>query len=203
MKRHAPSADRNKNPILEVLSALLQNELPPQPLCLEIASGSGQHVAHFAAHLPHVTFLPTDQAEDARRSIEAHREERALSNILEALPLDASADEWPVQEVFAIVCINMIHISPFSATEGLFRGAARTLSPGGFLLTYGPYRFADAPFAPSNEAFDETLKSRDPSFGIRDVQDLDTLANKVGLSREATIVMPANNHCLVFRKPRS
>jgi hypothetical protein len=97
----------------------------------------------------------------------------------------------------------MIHITPFSATEGLFRGAARTLLPGGFLLTYGPYRFRDAPFAPSNEAFDETLKSRDPSFGIRDVEDLDTLANKVGLSREATIVMPANNHCLVFRKPRS
>lgn len=200
-KRHAPSAERNKTPILEVLAPLLAPEItPPDSLLLEIASGSGQHVCHFAAHLPHITFQPTDHDAEARTSVELYRSESNLTNILPVMPLDAASDVWPIERAQAIVCINMIHITPFFVTEGLFRGASRTLREGGFLLTYGPYRFPDAPFADSNAAFDETLKQRDPSFGIRSVEDLDALAANAGLSREAAVPRPANNHCLIFRK---
>lgn len=199
MKRPAPSADRNKNPILEVLRPLLHDGA----FMLEIASGSGTHVAHFATNLPNVVFQPTDLDPDARKSIEAFREELGLPNVLAPVPLDASKDEWPVDSAFGIVCINMIHITPFDATVGLFRGSARTLAPGGFLLTYGPYRFSGVFLAESNAAFDRMLKEeRDPSFGVRDVDDLDKLAAAAGLVHEATVPMPANNHCLVFRKPR-
>ncbi|MRG94168.1 DUF938 domain-containing protein [Polyangium spumosum] len=196
MKRRAPAAERNREPILDVL----QRVLPDGAFTLEIASGSGQHAAHFAAHLPGVTFQPTDPDPAAITSIEAYRAELDLPNFLGPLRLDAAEDTWPVTRADAVVCINMIHIAPFRACEGLFRGAARILPPGGVLFTYGPYRFSGAFTAPSNEAFDASLREMDPSYGVRDVDDLDRLASQWGFVREETVPMPANNHCLVFRK---
>lgn len=134
MKLHAPAADRNKQPILDVLRPLL----PKPALVITIAEGSGQHVVHFAQYLPHVTFQPTDRDPDALASIGAHRAEAALANIRPAMTLDAADSTWPIEYADAVVCINMIHISPWSASEGLFRGASRVLRPEGFLLTYGP-----------------------------------------------------------------
>jgi SAM-dependent methyltransferase len=196
MKRHAPAADRNRTPILDVL----RPRLPDGVLVLEIASGSGQHVVHFAAALPRVTFQPTDPDPGALASIEAHRAEAALPNVLPPLKLDASAALWPVMRADAIVCINMIHIAPFACTEGLFAGASRLLPPAGLLYLYGPYRFSGAFTAPSNEAFDASLQAQNPTWGVRDVDDLVWLANEAGLEHEATIPMPANNHSLIFRK---
>jgi SAM-dependent methyltransferase len=196
MKRHAPAADRNRTPILDVLRPLL----PDDTLVLEIASGSGQHVTHFAAALPRVTFQPTDADPSAVASIEAYRAEAGLPNVLPPLRLDASSLSWPVLRADAIVCINMIHISPFACTEGLFAGANRVLPPGGLLYLYGPYRFSGSFTAPSNEAFDESLRAQNPTWGVRDLDDLVWLGNEVGLDHEATIPMPANNHSLIFRK---
>jgi SAM-dependent methyltransferase len=196
MKRHAPAADRNRTPILEVLRPLLHDGA----LVLEIASGSGQHVVHFATSLPRVTFQPTDADRGALASIEAHRADAALTNVLPPLRLDASSASWPVTRADAVVCINMIHISPFACTEGLFAGAHRVLPPGGLLYLYGPYRFSGAFTAPSNEAFDASLRAQNPAWGVRDVDDLVRLASGAGLEHEATVPMPANNHSLLFRK---
>lgn len=196
MKRHAPAADRNRTPILDVLRPLL----PDGVLVLEIASGSGQHVVHFAANLPRVTFQPSDAEPGALASIEAHRAESGLPNILPPLRLDASATTWPILRAEAIVCINMIHISPFACTEGLFAGANRVLPPGGLLYLYGPYRFSGAFTAPSNEAFDASLRAQNPTWGVRDVDDLAWLAHGASFLHENTIPMPANNHSLIFRK---
>ncbi len=196
MKHHAPAADRNKDCILDVLRPLL----PDAAFVVTIAEGSGQHVVHFATHLPHVTFQPTDVDPEAIFSIEAYRAQVECPNVRPAMQLDAAASLWPIQHASAITCINMIHISPWSSTEGLFQGAARLLAPGGFLLTYGPYRFSGVFHAPSNQAFDESLRSRNPAWGVRDIDDLMSLAASVDLGHEATIAMPANNHCVVFRK---
>ncbi|MDI3286407.1 DUF938 domain-containing protein [Polyangium sp. 15x6] len=196
MKRRAPAAERNRDPILDILRRVL----PDGAFTLEIASGSGQHTAHFAAHLPRVTFQPTDPDPDALASIDAYRAELDLPNFLRPLRLDASEDAWPVSRADAVVCINMIHIAPFRACEGLFRGAARILPAGGVLFTYGPYRFSGAFTAPSNEAFDASLRERDPSWGVRDLDDLQRLARQTGFVHEETVPMPANNHSLVFRK---
>lgn len=199
MKRHAPAADRNKDPILAVLRPLVRASRAGARV-LEVASGSGQHAVHFAMHLPEVTFQPSDPDAAALASIEAHRAEAGLPNLLAPVRLDAAADEWPVSEADAVVCINMVHISPWAAAEGLFRGASRVLSARGFLLMYGPYRFSGLFTAPSNEAFDASLRERDPAWGVRDVDDLRRLGEEVGLLHEATEALPANNHCLVFRR---
>jgi len=196
MKRRAPAAERNREPILDVLRRVL----PDGAFTLEIASGSGQHVAHFAASLPGVTFQPTDPDPAALASIDAYRAELALPNLLAPIRLDAAEDTWPVARADAIVCINMIHIAPFRACEGLFRGAARILPAGGVLFTYGPYRFSGAYTAPSNEAFDASLREMDPSYGVRDLDDLKRLAQQSGFVHEETVPMPANNHSLVFRR---
>ncbi|AKT40122.1 DUF938 domain-containing protein [Chondromyces crocatus] len=196
MKRIAPAAERNKDPILEVLRPLLRDGAT----VLEIASGSGQHVIHFASVLPAVTFQPTDVDADARRSIEAYRAETGAKNILPSLALDAASDTWPVHSADAVVCINMIHISPWSCCEGLFRGAARILPAGGALFLYGPYRFFGVFTAPSNEAFDASLKAQNPAWGVRDTDQLLALAAETGFAHEETVPMPANNHCLVFRR---
>ncbi len=196
MKRHAPATERNRGPILDVLRRVL----PDRAFVLEIASGSGQHAAHFAAHLSGVTFQPTDPEPAALVSIEAYRAELDLSNFLRPLRLDASEETWPVTSADAVLAINMIHIAPFRACEGLFRGAARILPPGGVLFLYGPYRFSGAVTAPSNETFDAWLKAQDPSYGVRDLDDLGRLAQQSGFVHEETVPMPANNHSLVFRK---
>ena len=158
---------------------------------LELASGSGQHAVHFAAALPGITWQPSDVDPEALRSIEAYRLEAALDNLRAPIELDSSQDVWPIQRADAIVSINMVHISPWESCEGLFAGAARLLPDGGPLVLYGPFRFAGRFTAPSNEAFDASLRSRDARWGVRDLGDLDALGDQVGLRRESIVEMPA------------
>lgn len=192
-RRHAPAAERNAGPILEVLREVL----PATGDVLEIASGSGQHAVAFAGALPGVTWQPTDGDPDALASIAAWREVAALPNLRAPLPLDVTAP-WPVTRADAIVCINMIHIAPWAATLALLDGAARALAPGAPLVTYGPYRFAGVTTAPSNDAFDASLRARDPAWGVRDVRDLAGEAAARGLLLARIVARPANNHVLVF-----
>jgi cyclopropane fatty-acyl-phospholipid synthase-like methyltransferase len=196
MKRHAPAAERNRDAILDVLG----RELPERGVVLEIASGTGQHAVHFAASLPGIEWQPSDVDPTALASIEAYRSEAALDNLRAPVELDAQHPKWPVERADAVVSINMVHISPWASAQGLFAGAARLLPEGAPLILYGPFRFDGQFTAPSNEAFDASLKSRDPRWGVRDVQDLDALGGQVGLSRQCVVDMPANNHVLVFRR---
>ena len=196
MKRHAPAAERNRAPIAAVLSELL----PSSGTILEVASGTGEHSAWFAASFPALRWQPSDPDPDALASIAAWRAEAGLDNLLEPVPLDASAGAWPVGPVDAMLCVNMVHISPWAATAGLMRGAGRLLPPGGPLILYGPYRRAGVPTAPSNEAFDRSLKSRDPRWGLRDLEAVAAEAAANGLAFERVFEMPANNIIAVFRR---
>ena len=172
MKRHAPAASRNRQPILEVL----QTELPEEGVVLEIASGSGEHTVHFAAALPDLVFQPSDPDAQARASIDAWRDELGLENVRPALTLDAASTDWPLEAADAILCINMIHISPWTATVGLIAGAARLLPAGGLLYLYGPYHREGQPTAPSNAEFDRDLQRRNPAWGVRRLEDVCALA---------------------------
>jgi SAM-dependent methyltransferase len=196
MKREAPAAARNREPILDVL----RQHLPREGLVLEFASGTGQHVVHFARALPALAFQPSDPNDSARASIDDWASTLGLSNVRPALPLDAAAAAWPVAQADAILCINMIHISPWEATVGLIEGAARTLPEGGVLYLYGPYRRAGHPTAPSNEDFDRDLKSRNPAWGLRTLEDVAALASRHGFAAPTVVEMPANNLSVVFRK---
>jgi SAM-dependent methyltransferase len=195
-RRSAPHVARNAAPIVEVLRGVL----PPRGLVLEIASGSGEHVLHFAREFPNLLFQPSDPEPAALRSIEAWRAEAGTFNLLPALALDARAAEWPVAAADAILCINMIHISPWAATLGLVRGAARLLAPGAPLYLYGPYRQAGVATAASNEAFDESLMSRDPEWGLRDLEDVVAVAEAAGFRQDRIVTMPANNLSVVLRR---
>jgi SAM-dependent methyltransferase len=194
-KQHAPAAARNRAPICEVLS----RELPPQGGVLEIASGSGEHAVDFARAFPALAWQPSDASEAALASIAAWRAEAQLANLRAPVALDVTAAVWPVTHADAIVCINMVHISPWQATLGLFAGAARLLAPGALLYLYGPYRFGGVFTAASNAAFDRSLQQRDPRWGVRDLDDLEAAAKPHGLVLRDTVAMPANNHSLVFR----
>jgi cyclopropane fatty-acyl-phospholipid synthase-like methyltransferase len=195
MKRAAPAAERNKEPIAEALARIL----PERGTVLEIASGTGQHAAHFAGRFPGLRFVPTDAAPDALASIEAHRAEAGLDNLAPAERLDVLEPGWE-REVDAIVCINMIHISPFEATLALFAGAARCLAPSSPLVLYGPYRFGGRFLAESNAVFDASLRERDARWGVRDVDELARVARDSGFALEEPLAMPANNHVLVARR---
>jgi SAM-dependent methyltransferase len=193
----SPSTARNRDPIL----AVLKRRLPAAGLVLEIASGAGEHAAYFAAALPRLQWRPTDRDEDARASIAAWRKNAGLPNLLAPLPLDASRpDSWPVDRADAVININMIHISPWAATEGLMVGAGRVLAPGGILFIYGPYFEAGVETAPSNLAFDESLRRRDPAWGVRRLEDVEALAARQSLELVERVAMPANNLSLVFRR---
>lgn len=195
----SPAADRNADAILRVL----KSHLPAQGRVLEIASGSGQHAAAFASALPGIEWTPSDPSPEARASIQAWSDAANLPTLQAPLTLDAAdASTWPVDPTFdAVVCINMIHISPWSASEGLMAGAARVLAcPGGLLALYGPYREADVSLAPSNAAFDDSLKSRDPAWGLRDRDAVVALAKAHGLHLTLRVEMPANNIMLLFRR---
>ena len=196
MKREAPAVARNRDPILDVL----RRHLPPKGLVLEFASGTGEHVVHFAAALPALAFQPSDPNDSARASIDDWVKTRGLANVRPALALDASARKWPVESVAAILCINMIHISPWAATVGLIEGAGDALPAGGVLYLYGPYRRAGATTAPSNEAFDADLKSRNAEWGLRQLEEIEVLALRHGFAAPTVIEMPANNLSVVFRK---
>ena len=190
----APSAERNKQPILDVLARVL----PSSGLVLEIGSGSGQHVSHFARALPGLTFQPSEMDSERHGSIAAWSE--GLPNVRPPIAFDVMRLPWPVHAADAVVCINVIHISPWEATLALMKGAGEILPPGGVLVTYGPYRRDGQHTAPSNEAFDASLKSRDPRWGIRDLEEVAAVARDQGLALEDTVPMPANNFTLAFRK---
>jgi SAM-dependent methyltransferase len=195
--RTSPSTARNREPILQVL----KRWLPERGLVLEIASGAGEHAVFNAAALPGLSWQPTDLDEGALDSIAAWRAQAGLPNLLPPVPLDASAPEsWPVARADAIVSINMVHISPWAATEGLMTGAGRVLPPGGVLILYGPYLEGGVETAPSNLAFDADLKRRNPAWGLRRVEDVAALAGTHGLTLAERIAMPANNLTLVFRR---
>ncbi len=194
-KRHAPATLRNRDAIADVLA----RELPASGLVLEVASGSGEHIIHFAERFPALEWQASDPDSVARRSISAWAEEAALSNILLPVDLDASAEEWPTSAASAILCINMTHIAPWAATLGLLKGAARLLRPGAPLILYGPFLKADIETAPSNAAFDAQLRARNPAYGIRWVEDVDRAAEPLSLARTACYPMPANNLVLVYR----
>jgi hypothetical protein len=198
-RRIAPHVARNAGAIVDVLRGVL----PERGLVLEIASGSGEHAVHFARAFPELSFQPTDPDPVSRASIEGWRLEEKLPNLLPAIGLDASADEWPVEQADAILCINMVHISPWSATEGLMRGAGRLLASRAPLYLYGAYRQEGVPFAPSNEAFDQSLKARNPEWGVRNLEDVAAEAERNGLRLESVVPMPANNLSLVFRRSQS
>lgn len=191
-----PATERNRDVILDVLRGVL----PATGLVLEIASGSGEHAVHFARAFPDLTFQPSDPEDAALHSIGAWTQDTGAANILPPVRLDAASDRWPVAAADAILCINMIHISPWRATEGLFRGASKLLGKESPLYLYGPYRRAGVVTAPSNEAFDASLKSRNPEWGLRDLEAVAVLARDEGFSAPEIIEMPANNLSVVFRR---
>lgn len=192
--RHAPATERNRDVIL----AVLRDVLPPAGLVLEVASGTGEHVRFFGERLPHLDWQPTDPDPDALASIGAWTED--VPNIRSPLRLDAAAPDWPLARADAMLCINMVHISPWAATLGLFKGAARLLNPGAPLYLYGPYRRTDVPTATSNEDFDMSLKARNPDWGLRELDAVVEAAKSTGLIFERLVEMPANNLSLVFRR---
>lgn len=196
-KQHAPATLRNREPIADVLT----RELPASGKVLEIAAGTGEHAVFFAEAFPALAWQPTDPSAEALASIAAYRAEYAGSNLAAPLLLDAAApDSWPLAEAAAILCINMVHISPWEATLGLFRGAARLLgSTGGPLILYGPYLEQGVETAPSNLEFDASLKARNPLWGLREAEAVDVVAGQHGLARTARYALPANNIMLVYR----
>jgi hypothetical protein len=195
-RRSAPATLRNRGPILDVLGPLL----PERGLVLEIASGTGEHVVHFARHLPALRWQPSDPSPDARASIAAWAAAEGAGNVLPPLALDAASQPWPIAHADAVMCINMIHISPWAATEGLMRGAARVLSAGQPLYLYGPYRRPGRVLEPGNAAFDADLRRRDSRWGLRDLDAVAACGEAQGLTLERIVEMPANNLSVILRK---
>lgn len=195
----APAVARNRDPIL----AVLRRFLPSRGTVLEIASGTGEHAVYFARHLPHLIWQPTDPDADALASILAHRSAANLPNLHAPARLDVTASDWPISQADAVVAINMIHISPWTAAQGLMAGAARLLPAGGLLYLYGPFKENGIHTAPSNAAFDASLRARDPQWGVRDIDDVVTLAAEHGFDFIERVAMPANNLSLVFRRRTS
>ena len=195
MKRHAPATARNS----EALAGVLAQELPRTGLLLEVASGSGEHAVFMARRFPDLTWQPSDRDPDALASVDAWAREAGLANLRPAIALDAAEARWPVAHADALLCVNMVHISPWSAAEGLFAGAGRVLSGDAPLLLYGPFLESGTATAESNLAFDASLRARDPAWGLRAVEDIDALAAVNGLERTARHAMPANNLTLVYR----
>jgi SAM-dependent methyltransferase len=194
--REAPAAARNREPILAVLRGLL----PKPATVLEVASGTGEHALWFSSQMPEVTWQPTDRDDDALASIRAWRATREVPNLLPPMPLDATHPAtWPALRADAVVAINMIHIAPWSAAEGLMAGATRVLASGGVLFLYGPFRDGDM-IAPSNAAFDADLRRRNPAWGVRELAAVTALAEQSGFTLIEKIGMPANNLSLVFKK---
>ncbi len=216
LRQFAPATQRNRDPIL----AVLQRVLPPGQTVLEIASGTGEHAVYFAAHLRDRPWIPSDPQPEAIASIAAWQALEPIPNLAAPLRLDVRQGPWPLEaqalpellpDLFpqldaplpslgAIVCINMIHISPWESTLALFDGAARLLPEGGVVYLYGPYRQQGQHTVPSNEAFDASLRSRDPRWGVRDLETVIAVAAERGLVFQEAIAMPANNLSVILRK---
>lgn len=196
MKLSSPATQRNKEPIAAVLAGVL----PPRGLVLEVASGAGEHAAFFAERWPALIWQPSDPSAEALASIETYVADAGLANLREPVTLDAAGGIWPLDRADAMLCINMVHISSWAATLGLLRGAGRVLPEGGPLILYGPYRRAGVATAASNEAFDQSLKARDPEWGLRALEDVVAEAAKAGLTLDRVVAMPANNLTVIFRK---
>ncbi len=192
----SPAVARNRDPIL----AVLRRVLPDRGTVLEIASGTGEHAAYFAVQLPHVIWQPSDVDPEALASIEAHRAAANAPNLRAPVTLDVTAPAWPVPHADAVVSMNMIHISPWTAAQGLMAGAARLLEAGAPLYLYGPFKENGEHTAPSNAAFDASLRARDPQWGVRDLGDVRALAAGHGFDFVERVAMPANNLSLVFRR---
>jgi SAM-dependent methyltransferase len=192
----SPAVARNRDPIL----AVLRRFLPGQGTVLEIASGTGEHAAYFAPHFPHLVWQPSDTDPDALASITAHRAEANAPSLRAPIELDVATPAWPITHADAVISINMIHISPWAAAQGLMAGAARLLAPGGVLYLYGPFKENGEHTAPSNAAFDASLRARDPRWGVRDTGEVCKLADDHGFDFVERVAMPANNLSLVFRR---
>ncbi|HEY5622235.1 MAG TPA: DUF938 domain-containing protein [Gammaproteobacteria bacterium] len=190
------AAERNKGAILDVLNRYL----PSSGDVLEIASGTGQHVAHFAAAHPKLSWQPSDATDELFDSIAAHVAGAGVDNVLPPLVLDVTRPDWPVARADVVVCINMIHISPWETTPALFAGAARVLPPDGVVFLYGPYKRGNVHTAPSNEAFDASLRARNPAWGLRDMEAVIETAAAAGFAHEDVIAMPANNFSVIFSR---
>jgi SAM-dependent methyltransferase len=195
----SPSAGRNAAPILVILRRILT----PNGVVLEIGCGTGEHAVQFAAAMPQITWLPSDPNPEARASTASWISFNGLSNVRAPLDIDVCASEWGVEKEAsfdAIVSLNMVHIAPWAASLGLFAGARRLLRAGALLILYGPFTSDGVHNAPSNAAFDASLKARNPSWGVRDIVDVERLAESSALILRETIDMPANNRLLVFAK---
>jgi cyclopropane fatty-acyl-phospholipid synthase-like methyltransferase len=197
MRQHAPAAERNKDPIL----AQLRTVLGERARVLEIGSGTGIHAVHFARALPGVTWLPSDPDAAACESIAAWIEHAGCDNVQPPLPLDVRDMPWPVDVVDAVFSANMIHISPPTTWPALLRGAHACLRPGGALVIYGPF-FVRGEAAESNRAFDASLRARDPSWGVRELDDVAGQARELGFAVGEPVAMPANNLLVVLTKTR-
>lgn len=195
-RRSSPAALRNRDPIL----AVLRSVLPARGTVLEIASGTGEHILHFAAQMPALTWQPSDPSPEARASIAAWMAGENRTNLLPPLDIDAAGADWPVARADAILAVNLVHISPWAATLGLMRHAGRILPRGAPLVLYGPFRRDGEALVPSNVAFDEDLRSRDPAWGIRDLEAVAAVAATHGLILGPVHDMPANNLTVVFRR---
>jgi hypothetical protein len=194
-KRHAPATLRNR----DAIAAVLADELPLRGMMLEVASGSGEHIVHFAARFPALVWQPSDPDPAALASIAAWAGEAALANVRAPMMIDAATRDWPVTAADAVLCINMVHISPWAATEGLMAGAGRLLTRNAPLILYGPFIEPDVPTAPSNLEFDASLRARDPEWGLRSTDRVTAAAEAEGLQLMRRITMPANNLMLVYR----
>ena len=196
VRRHAPATLRNR----DAIAAVLADWLPPAGTVLEVASGSGEHVVHFAAAFPRLDWQPSDPDADALSSIAAWSADERVPNLAPPLMLDAAAADWPLASADAVLCINMVHISPWAATLGLLAGAARILPRGAPLILYGPYLETEVETADSNRAFDAGLRARNPEWGLRDRHQVAAAAADAGLGFVERRAMPANNLMLLFRR---
>jgi hypothetical protein len=195
-RRFAPSAARNREPIV----AVLRRVLPPTGLVLEVASGSGEHAVYFAAELPHIDWQPSEPDADNRASIVAWTAASGVANVRAPLSLDVTDESWPIARADALVSINMVHIAPWAACEGIMRGAASLLAAGAPLYLYGPFHRGGRPTAPSNDAFDRELRARNPQWGVRDLEAVAEAAARHRLGLGEVVEMPSNNLSLVFLK---
>ena len=199
VRLHAPATQRNRDPILDVL----RDVLPPSGTVLELASGSGEHIIHFAECLPRLNWQPSDLDTAALASIEARRQLSKLPNLLRPIALDVTMDVWDLPndagDLVGVLATNLIHIAPWEACEGLIQGAAARLSSYGVLYFYGPFKRNGRHTATSNQSFDDMLRRHDPEWGVRDLDSVIERAGHFGLALDRIVVMPSNNLSVILR----